>query len=369
LGGFVRQIINTPGTDDRRGPGQSGFRALARSRGAIIAAVIFVAGGLAAVVFLTGGNGSAPNPAAAAGNSSTGATGHNGVNSSSAGKQPSLAASPHTAALPKPAAHHTAKTKPTPKPSAKHTTAPSPSAHATPTPSASSASPSPTATQPVTGSSTCTHPQFSSSDPQGIWNLSPYFIDNDMWNVSGYNVSQTIYACSYSNFYAVATMNNDNGDGAVKTYPDSHEDFDNNPQINSFHSITSTFAESGPGTGMYEDAYDIWLNGVATSGSTEVMIWNDTHDRSVGGAPQATVSFGGHTYGVWRVGGGYVAFVAESNFTSGSMNLLQFFKWLMTQGWIPSSSTLGAIDYGVELVSTNNVPETFSFWNFGVSTS
>ena len=200
-----------------------------------------------------------------------------------------------------------------------------------------------------------------------MWNQDPYFVANDAWNASNYSVTQTLYACSYSNWYVVASMNNNSGDGAVKTYPNSHRDFDNSPQINSFNSITSTFAETGPGTGIYEDAYDIWLNGIASSGSTEVMIWNENHGQTPGGSEQGTATIDGRSYTVWR-SGSYIAFVASTNFSSATMNLLGFFKWIMAKGWIPGNSTLGQVDYGVELVSTNNVPETFSFSNFSVST-
>jgi Glycosyl hydrolase family 12 len=188
-----------------------------------------------------------------------------------------------------------------------------------------------------------------------------------MWNASNYSVSQTMYACSYSNWYVVAKMNNDNGDGAVKTYPNVQMNF-NEPKISSFHSISSTFAETGPGTGIYEDAYDIWINGVAGSGSTELMIWTDNVHQAPSGSVQATVTFGGRTYKVWK-SGSYIAFVADANFSAASMNLLQFFNWVIAQGWIPASSTLGQIDYGAEIVSTNNVPATFTFANFSVSTS
>ena len=36
---------------------------------------------------------------------------------------------------------------------------------------------------------------------------------------------------------------------------------------------------------------------------------------------------------------------------------------------IPSTSTLGQIDYGAEIVSTGGSPATFSFTDFSVSTS
>ena len=188
-----------------------------------------------------------------------------------------------------------------------------------------------------------------------------------MWNANAYSVKQTLYACSHSNWYVVADMNNDSGDGAVKTYPDVQKNF-SEPAISSFHSISSTFAETGPGTGIYEDAYDIWINGVASSGSTELMIWTDNFHQVPAGSVQATATLGGRTYKVWKTGS-YIAFAASANFSSGTLNLLQFFNWVMAKGWMRASSTLGQIDYGAELVSTNNVPATFTFTNFSVSTS
>jgi hypothetical protein len=205
-----------------------------------------------------------------------------------------------------------------------------------------------------------------------MWNLSPYFVSNDMWNVSGYSVTQTLHACSYSNWYVTATMNNDSGDGAVKTFPNAQRDFFNNPKISSFHSVTSTFAETSPGTGIYEDAYDIFLNApqAFTSASTEVMIWTQNNGQSPGGSNEGTVTLDGRSYTVWRTSnGGYVAFVANTNFTSGTMNLLDFFQWMMGKGWIAADSTLNQVCYGAELVSTNNVPATFTFSNYSVSSS
>ena len=218
-------------------------------------------------------------------------------------------------------------------------------------------------------STSCQHPVYTTSDPNGMWNQAPYFVANDAWNAGNYNVSQTLYACSYSNWYVKATMDNSKGDGAVKTYPNSHRDFDNSPKISSFSSITSTFAETSPGTGIYEDAYDIWLNGIGGDNSTEVMIWTENHGQTPSGSPQGTVTLGGHTYTAYKTSGNYIAFVPTANFTSGTMNLLGFFQWLMSKGWISSGATLGQVDYGVELVSTNGTPATFTFSNFSVNAS
>jgi hypothetical protein len=200
-----------------------------------------------------------------------------------------------------------------------------------------------------------------------MWNLSPYFVYNNMWGTNGYSVSQTLSACSFSDWFVTATMNNDNGDGHVKTYPDSQKDFDE-PQISSLTSVTSTFADTSPGSGIYEDAYDIWLNGVATAGSTEVMIWTNNHGQRPAGSVVGTATFDGASYTVWRVDH-YIAFVANTNVTSGTMDLLAFFKWIVAEGWIPTTSTLGQVCYGVELVSTNSTPETFAFSNYAVNAS
>jgi hypothetical protein len=218
----------------------------------------------------------------------------------------------------------------------------------------------------------CTNPQYVTSAPLGMWNQAPYFVYNDAWNASSYQVSQTLYACSFSDWYVVADMNNDSGDGAVKTYPNSHRDFDNDPLVTSLHSVTSTFAESSPGAGIYENAYDIWLNNAADSYKTEVMVWTDNHGQSPGGSLQGSATIDGRGYQAWRgtsSGGQYVALVADQNFTSGTMNLLDIFQWIAQQGWLPSNTELQQVDYGAEIVSTDNVPETFSYSNFSVTAS
>jgi hypothetical protein len=340
----VRQIIARHEADADTSPeaGPRGKRLIPLSRAGIIgvaaACAVLAAGGLAAASLTGGGPGSSARQADVK-NVAVGGTGGGAGNAAAA--MPQVAAGPRMARMPK------------------ATTSAAPATH----------SGSPSASAPTAaGSATCTHPSFVTSDQYGMWNQAPYFVYNDMWGISGYSVSQTLYACSYSNWYVTATMNNDNGDGHVKTYPNSHRDWDSEPAISSLQSVTSTFAETSPGTGIYEDAYDIWLNGIADSGSTEVMIWTENHGQVPSGNQVATVTIDGRSWAVWK-DGSYIAFVASSNFTSGTMNLLTFFQWIMRQGWTPGNSTLGQVDYGVELVSTNGVPATFSFRDFSVSAS
>ena len=218
-------------------------------------------------------------------------------------------------------------------------------------------------------SQTCANPAhvlpLNPQDPQDGITLSGFYVDTDTWNAASYDVSQTMYICDYNNWYVVANMNNDTGDGAVKTYPNVHQDFNDAPMISSFSTITSSFAHTAPHVGIYEFAYDIWLNGVASSGSTEVMIWTDNYGQVPSGSALETVTFDGRDYEVHK-SGSYIAFVDTGNVTSGTVNLLSFFNHIIDQGWIPSTSTLGAIDYGIELVSTDGMDATFEVNDFSL---
>jgi hypothetical protein len=262
----------------------------------------------------------------------------------------------------------TRKATPTPTPSASSSPAARPAHSHSAAPTAPATSAPATSAPPPPKSSSCSDPSFSTSQATGGESNGNYYLYNNMWNASGYSVKQTMYVCSYHDWYVVANMNNDNGDGAVKTYPDVQSNF-NEPKINSFHSISSTFAESSPHVGIYEDAYDIWLNGVAdpSAGSDELMIWTDNHGQTPGGSPMATVTIGGQKWTAWKGNGNYMAFVANSDVSSGSLNLLAFFQWVIAKGWVPADSTLNQVDYGVEICSTGGGPATFSFSNFSVN--
>ena len=207
---------------------------------------------------------------------------------------------------------------------------------------------------------------MSATNPQAGITLSGFYLTNDNWNAANYQVSQTMYICNYNNWYAIANMNNNTHDGAVKTYPNVHKDF-SNTRISGYTSISSGFSESGPHVGIYEWAYDIWLNGVATNGSTEVMIWNDNFGQTPSGTVQETYAQGGRTYKVYK-SGTYIAFVDQTNTSSGTVDLLSMFKHVMAKGWIPTTSTLGQIDYGAELVSTNSTNAKFVVNNFSLTT-
>jgi hypothetical protein len=222
------------------------------------------------------------------------------------------------------------------------------------------------------GSPTCTSAPYvlplNPTNPQDGITLGGFYVDTDTWNAASYQVSQTMYVCDYNNWYAVATMDDSAHDGAVKTYPNVHKDFNAAPAISSFSAISSSFGHAGPHVGIYEFAYDIWLNGVASTGSTEVMIWTDNFNQVPSGSVQETFALDGRSYKVYK-SGSYIAFVDTNNVTSGTVDLLAIFNHIIAKGWIPSTSTLGAIDYGVELVSTNGMAATFVVNAFSLTTN
>jgi hypothetical protein len=188
-----------------------------------------------------------------------------------------------------------------------------------------------------------------------------------MWNTSAGLGPETLYACSYKNWYVVS--NQTNNAGAVKTYPNVHKDYNNVP-INSFNYLTSTYAATTPHVGIYNVAYDIWINGIATNGCTEVMIWTENYKQVPAGSKVDTITFNGLKYDVWKTSWSwtYIAFVSSVNVTSGTINLLEIFSWIISKGWISSNSTLNQICFGVEIVSTDGKNATFYFTDFSINT-
>jgi len=72
------------------------------------------------------------------------------------------------------------------------------------------------------------------------------------------------------------------------------------------------------------------------------------------------------SYTVWRTGA-YIAFVADSTFTSGTVDLLAMFKWMTSKGWLASNSTVDQIDYGFDRVSMYCPPVSFTVNNSSIT--
>jgi hypothetical protein len=221
----------------------------------------------------------------------------------------------------------------------------------------------------------CRHPVFVTSVWEGR-GLGRYYADSDMWNAEGYDVSQTMRVCSHGNWSVTVKADDQAHDGAVKTYPNVHRDYHDwstghEPRIRSFKTITSTFASRSPGVGVYDGAYDIWLNGVADRGSTELMIWTDNHRQVPSGrVVERGLKFSHRTWKLWAADNNhYLAFVANKRLGHGKISLKKRFAYLTKHGYLPQGSTLGQVCFGYEIVSTKGTFHKFKIDRFSVTSS
>jgi hypothetical protein len=164
--------------------------------------------------------------------------------------------------------------------------------------------------------------------------------------------------CSQSRWYAVSDQ--PNHAGAVETYPDTEYDVGgrstpSSKPISQFNSITSTFSEAYPSAGSWDAAYDLWLN----NWSIEIMIWNQWAGAQAywpGVATQA-LTLDGVPYRFYN-NGGEMMFFRGSQTTSGSVDILAAFRWLVSKGYVSSSDVPTQLEYGVEIAATSG-SETF----------
>ena len=213
----------------------------------------------------------------------------------------------------------------------------------------------------------CLHPSFVTSDPNGGQTFGRYYVHNNMWNIAGYNVRETLRACSAGNWSVTATADNSNGDGAVKTYPNVHRDYQD-PRLGSFTTIRSSFASRSPHVGIYDGAYDIWMNGVASAGSTEVMIWTDNfHQVPSGSVVKRGLTFSHRTWRLFATDDhSYLAYVPNKPLHHGTIAIKKRLSYLTSHGYMPGGSTVGQICFGYEIVSTQGSPARFKIDRFSI---
>ena len=224
-----------------------------------------------------------------------------------------------------------------------------------------------TAAGTVTDICACTNPVFITSNTNGGWNNGGYYVHNNMWHAAS---GETLYACAYNNWHVTANYPETTD---VKTYPNVHKDLNNldGVPLTNYHTISSTFAATTPHVGIYDVAYDIWLDGVGWGrGTTEFMIWTENFKQVPLGSIQARPAFDGVSYNAYHYTRGdanVVTLVPVRVMTSGRLDLKAMFDWAIGQGWMPASPTVNQICYGVEICSTANLPATFYFTDFSVT--
>jgi hypothetical protein len=219
----------------------------------------------------------------------------------------------------------------------------------------------------------CENPVFTTSDTNGGWSDGGYYVHNNVWNASEAG-PETLYACSYKNWFVTSTQPDST---SVKAFPNVHLDIENldGLPMDTYTTITSTFAATAPSVGIYNVAYDIWLGGVGWgNGTTEVMIWTENRGQvPLGNTVAPEVTFGGKPYDVYRYtsasdgGVQVISLLSLETQTSGSVDLREILDFIVDEGWIESNVTINQIGYGVEICSTDDRPATFYFTDFSVT--
>jgi hypothetical protein len=251
-----------------------------------------------------------------------------------------------------------------------------------------------TATAAPAGGS-CTNPSFSSSSAEATDNTDAnggpqyWWVNNDAW--SGGHGPQTLNVCNQSSWNVVSDQTNDGG--AVETYPDTEYDvggrsdseFGTNSleTIGAFSTITSTFDEGFPtGSGEAWDAgYDLWVGPLSTANGasegtpydTEVMIWNQWQGsqdfwancaNGIGSCPSGgnaqAVTLDGVPYHFFD-NSGELMFFRDTQVSSGSVDILAAFNWLVAHPSADPHSTDSANSHQDEPVVSTNVPTELEY--------
>ena len=154
-------------------------------------------------------------------------------------------------------------------------------------------------------------------------------------------------------------------------YPETEQNY-NGEAVSSFTNIVGTINDTVPsGSGTEAQAgFYIYLNSYGNTIQIQHYMVNSTQCN--GTTPVKTsVSFGG-SYGVptnsWDLcytGSMYYWQLVKGSsgtwgFTSGSVELISMIKYLETNGYLPSSSTMTMVEYGFFIYTTTSTQETFS---------
>jgi hypothetical protein len=211
-----------------------------------------------------------------------------------------------------------------------------------------------------------------------------YGTHNDLWNND--NGTYTMKACDYDNWYELATQPNTT-DGSVKTYPKVKRDYcpgwvtgcdmdetilDVQMPLSRIESVRFAHnTERVPGM-IWNVAFDVWINNALEN---ELMIWTENMGQTPAGSRLANAVIGGKEYQVWKAGsgaGGIFTYVSVVPQTSGVMPLGLFFDDLKRRGWLKpkagqTTDTTWQLNYGVEIVDTNNTEHRFNFTDFAIT--
>ncbi|MBO0847279.1 MAG: hypothetical protein J2P22_17905 [Nocardioides sp.] len=111
------------------------------------------------------------------------------------------------------------------------------------------------------------------------------------------------------------------------------------------------------------------MDGVASSGSTEVMIWTDNHRQVPSGhVVKRGLRFSHRTWRLYATGDhGYLAFVPRHPLHHGRISLEKRLSYLVRHGYLRHGSRISQICFGYEIVSTHGAFHRFKIDRFSIT--
>lgn len=211
---------------------------------------------------------------------------------------------------------------------------------------------------------------WSSSAQYGSYTSGSFSWNNDEWG-SGHN-TQTICVNSTTNWNIVSNQPNTSG---VKAY--GHEAFYVGKALSSINTLSATLSQSTPSGGSWDAAYDIW----DSTNAYEIMLWTNwtgsagpiANSYSCNGAcPTYTnVSVGGGTWNVYEGSNGsnkVISLLLTTKSNNKTLDIKAILNWIKSTGYF-GNITVGSVQYGVEVTSTNSTNETFTINNWSLTSN
>jgi hypothetical protein len=201
------------------------------------------------------------------------------------------------------------------------------------------------------------------------------YVDNDVTGGYGVSpVSQTLTSTNGSSWYVSADIGTSTHQ---MSYPYTDQGYAGEA-VSSFTNIVGTVNETTPHNSSTEEqvGFLIYLNNYAN----QIEIQHDiVHSSQCNGTTpvDTNVSFGG-SYGVqteswdlcyngstyyWQIDGNGAS---SYGFSSGSVELISMIKYLESNGYLPSSSTISDVRYGFIIYTTTSTQETFTLSSYSL---
>ncbi|KIM92525.1 glycoside hydrolase family 12 protein [Oidiodendron maius Zn] len=216
-------------------------------------------------------------------------------------------------------------------------------------------------------------------DPFGSVNAADFNLDNNLWGESSASSGSQCTYLDYDSGDSISwqTSWTWEGDGSgVKSYANAGLNMGATP-LSSITSMQSSWSWSYTGTSIVADvSYDAFISSVDSTSAAhdyEVMIWL----AALGGAepighgnPIASPSIDGVAWNLYKGTNTWTvfSFVASSEQTEFSGNILNFFTYLIDNEGLPSDYYLQTIQAGTEAFTGSNAWFTVSPYKLSMDT-